>query len=281
MTTELELARAFMESHPEEAAASMEKLGAESARALLGELDARTIAPVITRMQPHAGAECLRHLPVALGGELLETMPRDHSALLLRRMRQETREALLGATSPQAASGLALLLQFPENTAGALMDPDVLCLPADVTVGDAIEYVRHSGARIAYYLYVTDRQSKLVGVINLRELIEAREDMLLQDVLHPHVEQLSVHADPLAMMAHPGWFEYYALPVVGDNGVLVGILRYKTLRAVAAENSTSQSLNPFDVSLALGELYWSTLGNFLQMLWAGKARERTETGETP
>ena len=104
MTTELELARAFMESHPEEAAASMEKLGAESARALLGELDARTVALVITRMQPHAGAECLRHLPVALGGELLETMPRDHSALLLRRMRQDL-DAI------EQAAGLALPYQ--------------------------------------------------------------------------------------------------------------------------------------------------------------------------
>jgi len=277
MTTELELARAFMESHPEEAAASMEKLGVKAASALLAELGARTAAQVITRMQPHFGAECLRHVPDDCAGELLEIVPRDHSTLLLRRIPHEAQETLLGAAAPQVASGLALLLQFPENTAGALMDPDVLCLPSDVAVADALEHVRHSGARIAYYLYVIDRESRLLGVINLRELIEASEDMRLEDVLHPHVEQLSVHDDPVSMMAHPGWLDYYALPVVNDQGALVGILRYKTLRAVAAANSAPQSQNPFDVSLALGELYWSTLGSLMQAMWVNKPQG--ETGE--
>ena len=279
MRTELELAQAFMEIHPEDAASTLEGIGPADAALLMSELDATAVSTVIARMQPHAGAECLRRFRPEFAGELLKTMHRDHSALLLRRMGATTRESLLQAAPAEVASGLALLLRFPENTAGALMDPNPLSLPEEIGVAEALEYVRRSGARVSYYLYVTDRQSRLRGVVNLRELIEAPEENQLSDVARTPVSRLSVHDDPLAMAAHPGWLEHYALPVVDDSGVLVGILRHKTLRALAAESDSPQALNPFDVSLALGEMYWSTLGRFARMLWAVREDEQTSTGE--
>jgi Mg/Co/Ni transporter MgtE len=199
-------------------------------------------------------------------------------------MRAEDQKRFLNAAPPAASSGLALLLRFPEHTAGALMDPEVLSLPKDITVADALDRVRYSGARIFYYVYVIDRERRLAGVANLRELIEAHEDKLLEEVMHVHVTRLSVHADFIAMRAHPGWLEYYALPVIDDHGVLVGVLRYRTLRATAPADVASLAGSPLAASLALGELYWSTLGQLLQTVWPAanprspEKREESDAG---
>lgn len=268
MQPELDLALAFMESHPEEAAQSLERLPVEEASEILAGVPSETAAHVITRMQPYIGAQCLSGLPSTVAGELLAVLPRDHSALLLRRMDEANRENLLRAAPAPVSAGLSLLLRHPVNTAGALMNPQVLSLPRDITAGEALERVRRPGERIAYYIYVIDREGKLTGVINLRELIEAPEHKTLEEVMHVHVERLSVHADSVTMLASSGWLDYYALPVVDDHNVLVGMLRYKTLRAVCASDSERAGvLNPLDAGLALGELYWSTLGELLQTLW--------------
>jgi magnesium transporter len=267
METDLELARAFMESHPEKAAMSLEQVPVENVTALLSEAPVEIAARVIVHMAPYFGVECLKSLPVEFAGEVFGLMPRDHSALVLRRMRPEDRKRLLDAAPPSVSSGLGLLLRFPEYTAGALMDPDVLSLPSDISVGDALNRVRHSGARIFYYVYIIDRERRLTGVINLRELIEASEVKLLEDVMHVHVARLSVHADLIAIRAHPGWLEYHALPVVDNHAMLVGVLRYRTLRAAVPDIGPLVASSPLGASLALGELYWSTLGHLLQTVW--------------
>jgi magnesium transporter len=282
MQTDLELARAFMESHPEEAALSMERMPHDDAAALLREVPVDTAAGVIVRMVPEPAVECLLRLRADLAGELLAAMPRDHSALVLRRMRVEDRDRLLKAAPESVSSALGLLLRFPENTAGALMDPAVLSLPQEITVGEALDYVRRPRTRISYYVYILDRDRKLAGVLNLRELVEAAEDKLLEDIMHRHVVRLPVNADPIAMRAHPGWLDYYALPVVDKKGVLVGLLRYKIFRAAFPEDTrVAGAPDPLAASLEIGELYWSTLGQLLQTIWPAARPNTTRKSEEP
>jgi magnesium transporter len=269
-----------MESHPDQAALSLERMPPEEAAALLVETPVSIAAGVVVRMASYFGVACLRALPQEFAGEVIGVMPRDHSALFLRRMSPDDRRRLLDAAPPAVSRGLSLLLRFPEDTAGALMDPEVLSLPDDLGVGEAVERIRRSGARIFYYLYVVNRDRKLAGVINLRELIEAPEDALLDSVMHRHVARLSVHSDLVAMQAHPGWREYHALPVVDDGGVLLGVMRFKTLRAAGNEDAAAVAQDPMAASLALGELYWSTLGQLLQTLWPAVKPNGEESEES-
>jgi magnesium transporter len=281
METGIELALAFMESHPEEAALTMERMPLEDAHALLHETPLPVAASVIVRMAPPFAVECLLYLPIRFAGELLAAMPRDHSALVLRRMRNETRDRLLDAAPARTSAALSVLLRFPEGTAGALMDPEVLSLPQDITAGAALDYVRRPRTRISYYIYIVDRSRRLAGVINLRELVESSEDKLLGEVMHSPVLRLYVHADPIAMRAHPGWLDYYALPVVDAQGMLVGLLRYKTLRAAYPDVTVAGAPDPLAASLALGELFWSTLGQFLQAIWPAASPVKTTDSEEP
>jgi hypothetical protein len=79
------------------------------------------------------------------------------------------------------------------------------------------------------------------------------------------------------MRAHIGWREFYALPVVDDQGMLAGVLRYKTLRANVPDDTLApRAANSFAAGIELGELYWNTMGQLLQTMWP-----QTELDNTP
>jgi magnesium transporter len=238
-----------------------------------------TAGRALSRMSPHFGAECLKGLPSASAGGALETMPLDAAAALLRRLPKDERHRILEAAPPQAAAALSLLLRFPENTAGSLMDPGVLSVPEDITAEETLHRVRFSGARVSYYVYVIDRAGALGGVLSLRELMAGEPDLPISALMHREVARVSVHADRIAIRAHPGWLDYYALPVVDDANRLVGVLRYKTIRALEDALPTANR-DPIAIGLALGEVYWSTMSQLVQSLWPG-GPERPTPSEEP
>jgi magnesium transporter len=205
-------------------------------------------------------------------GPLLGQFSLDTAAALLRRLQEAEQERVLQAAPDEAAASLRLVLQFPEGTAGALMDPRALCVPEDFMVRRAREQVRRSAQHILYYLYVVDRERKLVGVLSLRQLFLASGKDLLGAVMTPHVARLSVSADQGAILAHPGWRDYHALPVVDAAGRFVGAIRHAALRKLEEQRepppSSAQALS---VALALGELYWLALGGMVRNLWPGGA----------
>jgi Mg/Co/Ni transporter MgtE len=265
MSTEIRLARTFMHHHAEESALALERMPLADVIVLLSALPPETSAGVISRMTPYFGVECLRTVPVEFAGELLGTIPREIAAILLRRLPRSERGRLIDAAPAKVSSVLRVLLRFPENTAGALMDPEVMAMPGDIKVGEVFERVKNSGIRVSYYVYIVDREGRLTGVMNLREIIAAKPDTPVGQIMHRGVATLHVRSDMLAIQAHPGWRWYQALPVVDDAGLLVGVLRYKTIRPAEEE---VRDTNPFAAGLALGELYWSTIGELLQVFWS-------------
>ncbi|HEX4997749.1 MAG TPA: CBS domain-containing protein [Terriglobia bacterium] len=270
-----EMARAFIESHPDEAAAEMERMPLVDAAALLEDLPHELASGITARLSTLFAAECLRRLPAGVAGELLAEIPRDSGAALLRRLPADDRDRLLTVMPRNASSALARLTRFPEGTAGALMDPEVLAVPVDTPVYSALDQVRVSGARVLYYVYVVDRNNHLVGVVNLRELMSAGANSALGDVMRPHVERISVYADRVGALAHPAWRTFYALPVVDDTGLLVGVLRHKRLYA-SEDEAAADSPNLLAVGISLGEMYWSVAAQLLESLWPAARRTAEE-----
>jgi len=182
------------------------------------------------------------------------------------------------------AERLNLLLRYPEGTAGALMDPRALALPQDIPVGEALARVRHAARDVLYYLYVVDRAQVLVGVLNLRELMLAPRKAEVASVMRPHVARLSARADRASILAHPGWREFHALPVVDDAGLFLGVIRYETVRRLEEDRgSAGQSANALTTVLTLGELCWRGMSLVLADLASGvaPAKSTDRAGEEP
>lgn len=263
MRSELLVASRFAEDHPGEAAAVLEGASFTEAAGLLGELSVSVSAQVLARISPSLAADCLRTMPPQLVAEVLAALPLDITSRLLRRASDETREGWLAGLPTALADALRRKLRFPPGTAGALADPLVLALPADMSVTEAQKQLRRSPERAYYYIYMVDRDHRLVGVLDVRELMLASGKEPLSAVMHGDPVCVSAQSDLATIVAHQGWRELDALPVVDAAGVFIGIIRHRTMRQMAGAAGPMQVEPVVSTLVNLGELYWAGLAAFL------------------
>jgi magnesium transporter len=267
MEAEKRIASKFLSLHPADAARLCETLPPVEIGTLFGEIPVATALPVLRHLTPAVVADFLPMLPDDRGGSLLAQLPPDFAAGILRRMSEQERAVTLASMPEKTSSALSLILHYPAHTAGAMMDPTVLSLPNDLHVNEARQLTQRSARRILYYLYVVDRDQKLVGVLNLRELYLAGPRDAISTIMHAPVTYLTVRAETATILNHPGWRLWHALPVVDDQGVLVGTVRYETFRRLEREAApTLQIQDALGVAIGLGELYWATAAQLLRSL---------------
>ena len=264
METEKLLAQNFAEDHPSEAALILERLTPREASAYLDELPPRLGERVLQRMVPSAAAECMTLMAPQRFAQIISTLPLNHAAALLRHLDLERQTDLLGKAPSHMSGLLQRLLRYPEASAGALMDPRILALPEDITATEAQALVRWTPRDVLYYLYILDRDQRLVGVMNLRELMMASPRATLNTAMHRQVMTLAALAGRLTIIEHPGWRDVHALPVVDDEGVFLGVVRYETLQKLQRDGeSPRQTSGALAVMLTLGELCWVGLAAVL------------------
>lgn len=266
------LAVSFLTAHPLEAAPVLERLPPVEAAQTLAGTPAAVAAGVLRHMAPPAATECLEQMGPAAAAPLVTAMALDDAALLLRRLAEPTLEATLARLPRDAAAALAAVLRYPPHTAGALMDPRVLSAPGDLTVGEAFARIRSSPRHVLYYLYIVDRPGRLIGVLNLRELMLAPVEATLATVMRPAGARLSALDGVGAVVVHPGWRALHALPVVDAAGQFVGAIRYETIRRVEAPaGPAAPAGSDVGVWLGLAEVCWVGLTGVLISLGAPAA----------
>ncbi len=232
MNLETELLVQFISTHPAEAARAMESMPTADAAEVIEDLPAEVCAGLFRWLSPTTAANALGRLPVEEAAQAISATRRDLAAAVLRTVDAEPRAAILAAVDSEVRNALRRLLRFAEGTAGALMDPGVISASQRVSVADALERVRHNPQHALYYLYVVDDEQKLVGVVNIRELMGARQDQPLGLVAVRDVASIPARASWDSVLAHPAWRRVHALPVVETDGRFLGVIRYESVREV-------------------------------------------------
>ena len=255
MSLDKRLAGRLLADHPGQAAAVLERLSDEAVVGVVIEATAPVAAVALSHLAPLRAASLLSQVGGRFARELMPLMGLDVLADLTRRMDPDARDRFLGGLDPGAARLLEGLIQFPEGTAGSLMDSRVLALPLDVTAGEAIEQIRKAPDSIRYNLYVVDRERRLVGVLNLRELLLADHEQTLGSVAKRDVMSIEGHRDRAAVLAHPAWRAAHSLPVIDRAGVYLGALRYRTWRRLEDEATRHRERNDSHTADALGDLF--------------------------
>ena len=280
MTLELQLARAFLDAHPRDAALALERMPAVSRAAVLREAGAGAAAALDEMVAP-AAAETLALLAPAEAAPALDQLDSDTALALLRRLEAAHADALIAALPDAKQTPLRRALAYPEGTAGALMDPAALALPDDVSVGEARLRLRRHAHGLLYYVYIVDREGVLTGVLDIAELMRARSRDPIRSVMHTGVEHLPAWTPAAAVSVHPGWRSFHALPVTDEAGRLVGAIRYQTLRRLERDAETGGGTPPTGLTVgALGELFHLRLAGFIEGV-AGAAVPRSPRQPPP
>lgn len=269
MTLVARLARHLLDEHPDRAAAVLERSPLDDAARLIGSRPPAVAAEVVRRMSPHLASAVLAGLDPQAAAGILEALPFDASTRLARRIEPQQRERILERVTPRRARGMRSSLEFPERTAGALMDPDVLALPQDLSAQEALTQIRGAAEQARYNLYVVDREQRLVGALNLRELLIARGSTPLSTLMVGDPHRVLATDDRAAVLTHPGWKEVHSLPVVDEANAYLGAIRYRTLREI--EEELSSRTGDEDASSAFAQLITAGAEGLLDAL-AGAAR---------
>ena len=171
---------------------------------------------------------------------LIEKMSHDDRADLLRRLDPVVVESLLRLVDEADRRDIATLVRYEENSAGALMTTDYAWLPENISAGEALERLRLQAPdrETIYYVYVLDDRRRLLGVVSLRDLILARRTALVRDIMETDVVRVKVSDDREHVAQEIARYDLLAIPVVDDEGRLVGIVTHDDVMDVVVEEAT-------------------------------------------
>ena len=207
---------------------------------MLASLDDEQVADAIEEMEPETQVEVIEDLEPDRAADILEEMSPDDAADLVADLSETAREEILALMEREEADEVQELLGYPEESAGGIMTTEYIALPANVTAGQAIDRLRElePDAETIYYVYVVDRNESLVGVLSLRDLIVAKPETRIADVMIKEPITVRVLDDQEDVAGVIARYNLLAVPVVDDEGHLEGIVTVDdALDAVAPDAS--------------------------------------------
>ena len=214
------------ELHPADLATIIDQLAPRDRAGVLAALDNEAAADAIEEMEPDTQVEVLEALPPERAADILEEMSPDDAADLVADLSDETRVELLALMERDEAEELGGLLAYPEDTAGGMMTTEFVAVPAELSAAATIDRLRElePDAETIYYVYVVDPEGRLVGVLSLRDLIVAPPSTPIGEVMIDEPVAVEVTADRDDVASVVARYNLLAVPVVDENGRLVGIV---------------------------------------------------------
>ncbi len=212
--------------HPADIADIMEELNPSERAAILAALDEATAAEAITEAEPEVQASVVQMMEPEKAADILEEMEPDEAADILHDLPEAKAEELLETMEPEEAQEVEELLEHEEDTAGGLMTTEHVAFAPSVTVAEAIQRIRDEAkeAETIYYLYVTDPQERLLGVLSLRELILADPGQRLERIMQTEVVSVRPETGLREVAELQSKYNLLALPVVSGEGEMLGII---------------------------------------------------------
>ncbi|WP_017726065.1 magnesium transporter [Halalkalibacterium ligniniphilum] len=184
--------------------------------------------------------------------EMFNNMYADDVADFLGEIKEKA-EKILNTMNKDDADDVKELLAYPPETAGAIMTKEFISIKAESNASEVIEQIREEApdAETIYYLYVVDAKEKLVGVVSLRDLIIAPTSDKVEKIMSSRVVSVSVRDDQEDVAKMIKKYDFLAVPVVNEEGKLVGIVTVDDVMDVV-EEETEEDFG--EISAARGSL---------------------------
>lgn len=233
--------RDLLLKHPADVAQVLSHLSDEQAADLLHRLFLRrAAAEPLGEMEPEDSAELLSEIDRDEAIKILSRMDPDDAVDVLEEIPDNIKAELLSRLSKEDAEVLSDLLSYAPDTAGGLMSPEVVALPIDMSVQEAIAYLRRrvEEAETIYYAYAVDGEERLQGVFSLRDMALARPTAPLSTLLKSDVISVAVDADAEEVANMFDKYNFFALPVVDSSQKLLGVITIDDVIDVMREEAT-------------------------------------------
>ncbi|MFP3938039.1 MAG: magnesium transporter [Phycisphaerae bacterium] len=216
------------ETHPATVAELLSGLEADEIWRILHLLGVADRAEIFSHFDLDQQAELATGENRRAMAKLLEEMDPDERADLFQRLDETLRDELLPLVAKAEREDIRKLVAYAEGTAGAVMTTDFAALKPGTRVRDALDQIRRQAPakETVYYIYVVDDTNKLIGFVSLRDLILARPDQTVGDVMDEELISVNVNDDQEEVARSIEKFDLIAIPVVNSDNKLLGIVTH-------------------------------------------------------
>ncbi|MEJ2594640.1 MAG: magnesium transporter [bacterium] len=177
---------------------------------------------------------------------IISELPSDHQADIILELEKKEAEAILTEMDPEEAVNVRKLIEYDPETAGGLMLTEYLSYPETMTVGEVVNDLRRNVEKYSHYhvryIYVTDIAGKYLGVLQMQDLLMNDSPVKLNQIMVTETLSVNVHASLVEVVNYFDTYDYFALPVVDDKGLLVGVLRRKNVLEAEQERTAMEHL---------------------------------------
>ena len=230
----------FLPMEPADIALLLEEAGEEEMPLLYRLLPKELAAEVFVELESDSQEMLINGFSNTELKEVLDELYLDDAVDIVEEMPASVVIRILDKATPEMRKSINEILQYPEDSAGSIMNMEFLSLKKDMTVEDAFKRIRRIGGELETIniLYVTDPTRHLLGVLSVRDLLLAEEDDLIQDIMDPNVVSVNTMDDKEDVAQALSKYDFLAMPIVDLEKRLVGIVTVDDAMDVIEEETT-------------------------------------------
>ncbi len=220
------------------------------------------------RLSPHDQSEILSNATLSQRKIWIRLLAPDDVADVIQERPVGERDAYLELLDAQTRIEVRALLAYREDQAGGLMSPRFARVRHEMSVEEALRYLRvqtRADLETIYYAYALDQEQRLLGVVSLRQLFASPAHLRVEEIMTkvPDLIALRENEDQEVIARHFSKWNYYALPVVDEQGRMKGIVTVDDMVGVV-QKEASEDIQKFGGVEALETPYFNT--KFLSMI---------------
>jgi magnesium transporter len=207
---------------------------------ILKNLPPAVSTKIFSNLQVNYAAALLKEIPASTFKEVVESLSPEQGAAIIVNVPEDIRKRLLECLSNKTRQMIQELLIFPVDSAGSIMTTTFIAFHADIRVKDAIQRIRSLAfqKQTSSYVYVIDNQNRLVGVLNMRDLLLASPEAKLESVMIKDVFTINAFTDREEVANQLSSRRYFAAPVVDSENKLLGLVNSDQLLSHVQQEAT-------------------------------------------
>lgn len=250
--------------HPADIADLFELLDRDERKHLAAAITDLMTGEVIAELNDYVREDMMESLPAHAVAEIAEQLDTDDAVQLIEDLEFENQQAILAEMEPEDRAAIESALAYPEESAGRLMQRELIAVPAHLTVGDLIDYLRDNDTLTTEFweVFVVDHTHKPLGTCQLSWILRTPRTVALADVMKRDQTLIPVSMDQEEVALR---FQKYALisaAVVDENGRLVGQITVDDVVHIIQEEAAEDVLllsgaGEGDINEPIRDAYWA------------------------
>ena len=236
----LKIREIMEETNAADIAAAMDEMEDEASLRIFRILPKSIAAEVFADLELDAQQYIIQSLSDKEASNVIDNMMSDDAADLLEEMPAGVVTRILANARPDTRKDINHLLKYPEDSAGSVMTVEFIDLQEHMTVEDALKKIRRVGldSETVNICYVVDKEKILVGTVALRNLILHQSDEIIGDFMNDNVISINTMTDQEEAARMFQKYDFTAMPVVDNEGRMVGIITIDDVVDIIEEEAT-------------------------------------------